>query len=139
MDHVRTHSAFDIPRRPVYVSFMRPLDIQQIGDELAIKWDDQSESFIKLEKLRRLCPCAGCNGEKDIFGNVYKNPTKPYSAKSFQLVRLAYVGGYALQPHWADGHGSGLFAYDYLKRAAESNDTDIATANPANEPQPPTA
>lgn len=110
---------------------MRPLDIQQIGDEVAIKWDDESESFIKLEKLRRLCPCAGCNGEKDIFGNVYKNPTRPYSPKSFQLVRLAYVGGYALQPFWADGHSSGIFAYDYLKRAAEADGQDDAAANPA--------
>ena len=32
---------------------MRPLDIQQIGNELAIKWDDGGESFIPLETLRR--------------------------------------------------------------------------------------
>jgi hypothetical protein len=29
---------------------MRPLDIQPIGNELAIKWDDAGESFIPLEK-----------------------------------------------------------------------------------------
>jgi len=39
---------------------MRPLDIQQIGKELAIKWDDGDESFIPLEALRRCCPCAEC-------------------------------------------------------------------------------
>jgi len=109
---------------------VRPLDIQQIGDELAVKWDDQSESFIKLEKLRRLCPCAGCNGEKDIFGNVYKNPTKPYSQKSFLLTRLSYVGGYALQPYWADGHSSGIFSYDYLKRVAEVSEDQQTSALP---------
>ena len=32
---------------------MKPADIQTIGDELAIKWDDGSESYVKLEKLRR--------------------------------------------------------------------------------------
>ena len=47
---------------------MRPLDIQQIGNELAIKWDDGSESFIPLETLRRCCPCAGCKGEDGHFG-----------------------------------------------------------------------
>src|SRR5581483_10976067 len=31
---------------------MRPMDIQQIGQELAVKWDDGTESFISLEKLR---------------------------------------------------------------------------------------
>ncbi len=53
---------------------MRPLDIQTIGQELAIKWDDGSESFVLLEKLRRHCPCAGCKGEVDVMGNVYKGP-----------------------------------------------------------------
>ena len=31
---------------------MRPLDIQHIGKELAVKWDDGGESFIPLERLR---------------------------------------------------------------------------------------
>lgn len=106
---------------------MRALDIQQIGDELAIKWDDQSESFVKLEQLRRYCPCAGCQGEKDIFGKVYKNPARPYTVQSFQLVRLRFVGGYAIQAQWADGHGSGLYSFDYLKRIAEME----AEQNPA--------
>lgn len=97
---------------------MRPLDIQQIGEELAIKWDDGAESFIPLEKLRRACPCAGCKGEVDIMGNVYKNPERPLTPAAFRLVRVARVGGYAIQPVWADGHDSGLFAFDYLKRVA---------------------
>ena len=87
---------------------MRPKDIQLIGHEMAIKWDDGSESFVKLEKLRRHCPCAGCKGETDIMGNLYKNPDKPLTSDAFKLVRLASVGGYAVQPLWADGHGTGL-------------------------------
>jgi DUF971 family protein len=100
---------------------MRPIDIQAIGDELAIKWEDGTESFVKLEKLRRHCPCAGCKGETDIMGNLYKNPEKPLPASAFQLVRLATVGGYAVQPLWGDGHGTGLYAFDYLRRVADSN------------------
>jgi DUF971 family protein len=98
---------------------MRPSDIQPIGDELAIKWDDGSESFVKLEALRRHCPCAGCRGETDIMGNLYKNPEKPLTPAAFQLVRVAMVGGYALQPLWADGHGTGLYSFDYLRQVAE--------------------
>jgi DUF971 family protein len=101
---------------------MRPLDIQPIGNELAIKWDDGSESFISLEKLRRSCPCAGCKGERDIMGNLYKNPDKPLASNAFHLLRLERVGGYAVQPVWADGHQTGLFAFDYLKHVAEAAD-----------------
>jgi DUF971 family protein len=97
---------------------MKPLDIQQIGDELAIKWDDGVESFIPLEKLRRACPCAGCKGEVDIMGNLYKNPERPLTPAAFRLVRIERVGGYAIQPVWADGHESGLYAFDYLKNVA---------------------
>ena len=98
---------------------MRPLDIQRIGNELAVKWDDGVESFIGLEKLRRACPCAGCKGEMDIMGNLYRSPEKPLTAASTELVRIQNVGGYAIQPFWADGHSSGLFAFDYLRRVAD--------------------
>ena len=98
---------------------MRPLDIQRIGNELAVKWDDGMESFIGLEKLRRACPCAGCKGEMDIMGNLYRSPEKPLTAASVELVRIQNVGGYAIQPFWADGHSSGLFAFDYLRRVAD--------------------
>jgi len=107
-------------RRQTYNAKMQISDIQQIGEELAIKWDDGSESFIKLETLRRSCPCAGCKGEVDIMGNLYKNPEKPLTPAAFRLVRLSRVGGYALQPVWGDGHESGLFAFDYLKRVADT-------------------
>src|SRR5215211_6885221 len=98
---------------------MRPIDVQPIGEELAIKWDDGTESFISLEKLRRYCPCAGCKGEVDIMGNLYKGPERALSVQSFTLAGLDLVGGYGLQPRWADGHSSGIFSFDYLRRLAE--------------------
>jgi DUF971 family protein len=95
---------------------MRPLDIQPIGSELAIKWADGSESFIPLETLRRCCPCAGCKGETDIMGNVYKNPAQPLTPRAFELTRIVTVGGYAIQPVWADGHATGIYSFEYLQR-----------------------
>jgi DUF971 family protein len=97
---------------------MRPVDIQRIGNELAVKWDDRSESFIPLEKLRRACPCAGCQGERDILGNLYKGPDRPLPPNAFELVHIETVGAYAIQPVWADGHATGIYAYDYLRRVA---------------------
>jgi len=97
---------------------MKPDDIQHIGNELAIKWPDGRESFIPLDNLRRACPCAGCKGETDIMGNLYKNPEQKLAAAAFQLVRIATVGGYGIQPVWADGHNTGIFSFEYLKRIA---------------------
>lgn len=99
---------------------MKPLDIQPIGGELAIKWEDGSESFVRLEKLRRHCPCAACKGEADIMGKVYKGPERPLEPRAFQLLRLANVGSYAIQPVWADGHATGIYSFDYLRRVADA-------------------
>ena len=85
-----------------------------IGEELAIRWKDGSETYIRLEALRRQCPCAVCAGETDLLGRRYGgSPT--LSANSFVLKSCAPVGGYGLQPQWADGHGSGIYSYEYLR------------------------
>ena len=99
---------------------MKPVDLQQVGAELAIKWDDGAEGFISLEALRRGCPCAGCMGEGDIMGNVHKNPEQPLSPRAFVLTALRPIGGYAVQPVWADGHSTGIFSFDYLRRLADA-------------------
>jgi DUF971 family protein len=100
---------------------VRPENIQQISDELAIKWDDGSETFLKLETMRRHCPCASCHGETDIMGNVYKGANKAYAANAFTLLRLNTVGGYAVNPVWADAHSTGIYSFEYLKRLGETN------------------
>jgi DUF971 family protein len=98
---------------------VRAIDIQQIGQELAIKWDDGVESFITLERMRRACPCAECKGETDVMGNLYIGPQKAFRAESFQLKGISHVGGYALQPQWADGHSTGLYSFEMLRRLGE--------------------
>jgi len=92
-------------------------NLQLIGDELAIAWNDGRESYIKLETLRRHCPCAGCGGEPDILGHVQK-PTVTYTDTSFRLRRHQMVGGYAWQPTWEDGHTTGIYSFDFLRRLA---------------------
>jgi len=96
----------------------QPQTIQVIGQELAVIWPEGQESYYPLEKLRRNCPCAVCAGEADLTGQVFKPPTH-YNEKSFFISKLDVVGGYALQPQWGDGHDSGLYTWQYLRRLAE--------------------
>ncbi len=99
---------------------MRPLDIQAVGEELAIRWSEGREDYLRLETLRRHCPCAGCQGETDIMGALSKGPEQSLSTPSFRLVRFSIVGGYGIQPVWGDGHSTGIYSYDYLRRLAEA-------------------
>jgi len=95
---------------------MKPLGIETIGQELAIKWDDGSETYIALEKLRRACPCAGCKGETDIMGQVHRGPAAALGPNAFELRRITRVGGYGLTPVWGDGHSTGIYTFEYLRK-----------------------
>ena len=90
------------------------LNAAVIGSELALAWSDGEESYFSFEALRRACPCAACQGEPDALGRVVRpNPT--FGPKAFVLASWEIVGGYALQPRWADGHATGLYSYQYLR------------------------
>jgi len=86
-----------------------------IGDQLALAWSDGQESYIALEDLRRGCPCAACQGEPDAMGRVLK-PRVQYTEKSFQVLKIQQVGGYALQVTWGDRHSSGIYTFDLLRK-----------------------
>ena len=49
---------------------------EQINDLVLFKWEDGLEGYIPLKTLRQKCPCANCEGEKDVFGNIYKGELK---------------------------------------------------------------
>lgn len=93
---------------------MRPRDIQQINDFLAVVWEDGHESVFPLEYLRRHCPCATCKGET-VGNQHFQGPPPIYTALSFQLRAVEPVGGYAVRPIWNDGHATGLYSFDYLR------------------------
>jgi DUF971 family protein len=95
-----------------------PRRIETIGDELAIVWSDDRESYLKLEPLRKHCPCAACGGEPDLLSPAVR-PLVSYGPKSFTLASYRMIGGYALQLVWADGHDTGLYAYPYLRKLGD--------------------
>ena len=49
----------------------QPVNIQLIGPEIAIAWDDGMETYFLGEDLRAASPSAENIGERDILGNQY--------------------------------------------------------------------
>lgn len=96
---------------------LTPTSIQTIGTEMAIAWSDGKESYLQLESMRRACPCAACGGEPDVLGNILR-PEVTYVSSSFSLIGWQVIGGYAVQPTWGDGHGTGLYTFPYLRKLA---------------------
>jgi DUF971 family protein len=96
-----------------------PRDIQLIGQEIAIVWDDGAESYFSFEKLRAASPSASNVGERDILGNKYGGDG-PKSFPGVQVLGWERVGNYALRFDFSDGHRTGLYSFDYLRRLAAS-------------------
>ena len=94
---------------------MKPTNVETINNTLAIVWDDGQESYVDFEKLRRACPCALCKGEANVMVEARPAPQN-FTPASFEMRHWEYVGGYAIQPHWADGHASGIYSYTYLRQ-----------------------
>lgn len=93
---------------------LRPKEIQLIGQEVAILWEDGSESFFPMAFLRKRSPSAETRGEVDVLGNRYGG----HGPTEFQGVTVTgweFVGGYGVRFLFSDGHGSGIYSFQYLK------------------------
>ena len=88
--------------------------INLFKDELAILWDDNAESIILYTKLRSACPCAFCNGEKDVLGNQYGGQNIK-ADKNISIIKYTLVGYYGLQFFFSDGHKDGIYTFELLK------------------------
>lgn len=80
---------------------------------LTVKWKDGSSSEVGWKTLRDNCPCAEC---QETHGPA--DPLKLKLAPNYNLVGVEYVGNYAVQPRWADGHSFGIFTWNYLRDLA---------------------
>ena len=91
-------------------------DLMVLDKELAIIWNDNTESYISFKILRDYCPCAFCSGEKDVLGNVYKGPKQTLGETAYQFIKYEPVGHYALRIFWKDMHADGLYTFEMLQK-----------------------
>ncbi len=98
---------------------MLPLKLQ-VKDKkyLYILWDDKTESLITLLSLRKNCPCANCEADRQNRPSSYI----PLLAEAqLALVKIEPIGSYAIRLYWKDGHDSGIYTYEYLRELGAEN------------------
>jgi DUF971 family protein len=110
------------------------------GKGLEIDWADGHKSAWTFAWLRNGCPCATCNEERKQDGRkpgqpksksaallpMYAPPAKPASAHP--------VGRYALQFNWLDGHTSGIYSWEFLRRHCQCQECTFAAAETTGPP-----
>jgi DUF971 family protein len=97
----------------------RPTNIQIIGNEVAIVWDDGVESYLEFERLRAASPSAETQGERDILGVQYGG-NGPRKFPGVTVLGWEQVGNYAVRFDFSDGHRTGLYSFDYLRKLGGS-------------------
>ena len=96
----------------------KPERIEIIGAELAILWGKGDESFLPHAFLRQHSPSASNKGEHDIFGTQYGG-TEQTEFPDVQIRGWQAVGNYAIRIEFSDGHNTGIYSWDYLRKLAE--------------------
>jgi len=88
-----------------------PLDIQVQNENgvVVVKWGDGHTSTVPMRRLRGFCPCAMCQGH-----DVGKLKWQENKVKSIFDVEL--VGRYAVNFKFGDGHNTGIFRWDVLRK-----------------------
>lgn len=95
-----------------------PTNIQLIGSEVAIRWADGTESFITMATLRAASPSAEVQGERDIFGHQYGGEA-PKNFVGITVTTWERIGNYAIRFEFSDGHRTGLYSYDLLRKLGD--------------------
>jgi DUF971 family protein len=92
------------------------------GTGIEIVWKDGHRSYWSFAWLRYACPCATCHDEREKSGRKPGEPKpKPQSLLPMYQApprpeTVTPVGHYAISFHWNDGHQSGIYSWDYLRR-----------------------
>ena len=75
---------------------------------LEVLFSDGQRFRIPFELMRVYSPSA------EVQGHGKGQETLQTGKRDVEIVDLAPIGNYAVQPTFSDGHGSGLFSWDYL-------------------------
>jgi len=98
------------------------------GTGVEIDWKDGHRSTWDFKWLRDACPCATCHEAREAEG---RKPGEPKAAPA-QLLPMfkpparpqtvTPVGKYAVRFKWEDGHESGIYSWEYLRRVCQCAD-----------------
>jgi len=95
---------------------IEPVQIIEESDrEISIKWSDEAETHYTAADLRRKCPCASCvnewTGEKILNAESISD--------DLTIDSTSVVGRYALNFHFSDGHETGIYSFQFLRKLTE--------------------
>jgi DUF971 family protein len=117
--------------------YMRPLgktdpaaiEVHIPDRAMTIQWGDGHRSVFPFDLLRKECPCAVCReARQEAKADPFKVVTSAVRPGEVTVTGAEKVGLYALRFEWSDGHGTGIYAYDYLRAICPCEDCQKASS-----------
>jgi DUF971 family protein len=90
--------------------------VREAKDSLLITFSEVQEYSLPAEFLRVHSPSA------EVRGHGEGNETLQYGKRNITIASLEQAGNYALQIIFSDGHDSGIYSWEYLRKLAENQD-----------------
>ncbi len=99
-------------------AILEPKDMSWVDKGvLGIEWSDGHHAIYHVRHLRLHCPCAACVDEW-----TGARRLAPDEVPLLIMLRdIEPVGRYALQFKWSDGHDTGIYSYNLLRRLCQCN------------------
>ena len=106
---------------------IQPKELRKLGNkDFKIVWADGHESVYSFRFLRQSCQCAHCVDEWS--GKpVLVRESVP---QDLEGLKVKIVGQYALAIQFSDGHSTGLYAFDHLRKICPCAQCKSQTAEP---------
>ena len=99
---------------------LKPTALRREGDGLSIDWTDGAKTFVAWNTLRKNCPCASCNEERQKPADPLKLLSDcEVAAGTPQPMKMSPRGHYAYQITWNDGHDTGIFTLELLRQLSQ--------------------
>ena len=93
------------------------ITLHQKSHFMEIKYSDGQRFELPFELLRVYSPSA------EVRGHGPGQETLQVGKRNVTIVSLDPVGAYAVQPHFSDGHATGIYAWDYLYELGVNRET----------------
>ncbi|HEY0253622.1 MAG TPA: DUF971 domain-containing protein [Kofleriaceae bacterium] len=91
-----------------------PLEIIGLGkQEVRFVWDEGVEDTYPARALRIKCTCANCQSETT--GERLLDPAAV--PEDLTIVDMNLMGNYGVGIHFSDGHTTGIYRFNQLRRA----------------------
>jgi DUF971 family protein len=98
-----------------------PIDVEVKRDTgVTITFADEVVAVFNMVELRLGCPCAECRNLRDRDGG--ESWPRPNSPIPLGIVDAEFHGGWGLSLTWNDGHNTGIYPFEALRRWAETGD-----------------